>query len=298
MSTDGAAGIGLPHLYRGKVRDLYDAGDDRILMVASDRISVFDVVLPDPIPDKGRILTAISSFWFDLMDDVLPNHVVAVDPAAFPDAARPAADGRAMLVRRTEPLRIECIARGYLFGGAWAEYREHGTLQGRRLPRGLEEAAPLPEPQFTPTTKAEAGHDLPLSDLGAIELVGEELFGRVREVALSIYRRGAAHAESRGIILADTKVEFGLTAEGELLLIDEVLTPDSSRYWPADAYAPGGSPPSFDKQYVRDHYLTVDWDHTPPAPSLPEAVVAGTRARYLEAYERITGLDFGNWYGR
>jgi phosphoribosylaminoimidazole-succinocarboxamide synthase len=289
--------IGLPHLYTGKVRDLYDAGNDRLLMVASDRVSVFDVVLPDPIPDKGRVLTAIASFWFDLTADLLPNHVLSVDPADLPAAARPDADGRAMLVRRTEPVRMECIARGYLFGGAWKEYREQGTVQGRPMPSGMREAEPLPEPLFTPTTKADVGHDLSMTDDEAVALVGIEAFDRLRDAALAIYRRGAEHAAGRGILLADTKFEFGFAPDGELLLIDEVLTPDSSRYWLADEYAPGGSPPSFDKQYVRDHYLATGWDRTPPAPSLPAEVVAGTRARYVEAYERITGRAFADWYG-
>ncbi len=289
--------ISLPHLYSGKVRDLYDAGDDRILMVASDRISVFDVVLPDLIPDKGRVLTALSTFWFDFTADLLPNHVISVDPADFPAGARPDADGRATLVRRTDPVTMECIARGYLFGSAWKEYRKQGTVQGRPMPAGMQEAEPLPEPLFTPTTKADAGHDLPMSDAEAIDLVGAETFARLESVALAIYERGAAHAQSRGIVLADTKFEFGTTGDGELLLIDEVMTPDSSRYWPADSYAPGGSPPSFDKQYVRDHYLQLEWDQTPPAPAVPPAVIAGTRARYVEAYERITGRDFGDWYG-
>jgi phosphoribosylaminoimidazole-succinocarboxamide synthase len=289
--------IGLPHLYSGKVRDLYDAGDDRILMVASDRVSVFDVVLPDPIPDKGRVLTAISSFWFELTSDLLPNHVLSVDPSDFPAAARPDADGRAMLVRRTEPVPMECIARGYLFGSAWKEYREHGTVQGRPMPTGMQEAEALPEPLFTPTTKAEEGHDLPMTDGDAVALVGADTFARLRDAAFAIYERGAAHAASRGIVLADTKFEFGFSPDGGLLLIDEVLTPDSSRYWPADEYAPGGSPPSFDKQYVRDHYLATDWDKTPPAPPLPAEVIAGTRARYVDAYERITGRAFADWYG-
>jgi phosphoribosylaminoimidazole-succinocarboxamide synthase len=289
--------IDLPHLYRGKVRDLYDAGDDRILLVASDRVSVFDVVLPDDIPDKGRVLTAISSFWFDLTADLLPNHVLSVDPADFPDGARPDADGRAMLVRRTEPVPMECIARGYLFGGAWREYREQGTVQGRPMPGGMQEAELLPEPLFTPTTKADEGHDLPMTDDEAVALVGADTFARLRDVALAIYGRGAEHAKSRGILLADTKFEFGVAPDGELLLIDEVLTPDSSRYWPAEDYAPGGSPPSFDKQYVRDHYLATGWDKTLPAPPVPAAVVAGTRARYVEAYERITGRAFADWYG-
>ena len=289
--------IDLPHLYTGKVRDLYDAGDDTILMVASDRVSVFDVVLPDVIPDKGRVLTALSSFWFDLTADLLPNHVISVDPATFPAEARPDADGRATLVRRTDPVPMECIARGYLFGSAWAEYREHGTVQGRPMPSGMQEAEVLPEPLFTPTTKADAGHDLPMTDAEAVELVGAETFARLRDAALAIYDRGAEHARARGIVLADTKFEFGTSGDGELLLIDEVMTPDSSRYWPADSYTPGGSPPSFDKQYVRDYYLTLDWDHTPPAPPVPAAVIAGTRARYVEAYERMTGRSFAEWFG-
>ena len=289
--------ISLPHLYSGKVRDLYDAGDDQLLMVATDRVSVFDVVLPDTIPDKGRVLTAVSSFWFDLTADLLANHVISVDPADFPAGARPDADGRATLVRRADPVPMECIARGYLFGSAWAEYQAEGTVQGRPMPMELAEAEELPEPLFTPTTKADAGHDLPMTDAEAIDLVGIETFGQLRDAALAIYARGAEHAASRGIILADTKFEFGTTADGELLLIDEVMTPDSSRYWPADTYAPGGSPASFDKQYVRDYYLTLDWDHTAPGPPLPDWVIAGTRARYVEAYERITGRDFADWYG-
>ncbi len=289
--------ITLPHVYTGKVRDLYDAGDDRLLMVATDRVSVFDVVLPDTIPDKGRILTAISSFWFDQVADLLPNHVISVDPADLPAAARPDADGRAMLVRRTTPVRMECIARGYLFGGAWVEYREHGTVQGQAMPTGMQEAERLPEMLFTPTTKAEEGHDQPMTDAEAIEAVGADIFGRLRDAALAIYERGAALAEARGIILADTKFEFGLSPDGELLLIDEVLTPDSSRYWRAEDYAVGGSPPSYDKQYVRDYYLTLDWDRTAPAPPLPDRVITGTRQRYVEAYERLTGQSFSDWYG-
>lgn len=289
--------ITLPHLYTGKVRDLYEAGNGQLLLVASDRVSVFDVVLPDLIPDKGRVLTAISSFWFDRVADLLPNHVISVDPADFPAEARPDADGRAMLVRRTNPVQMECIARGYLFGGAWTEYREHGTVQGRTMPTGMREAEQLPEMLFTPTTKAESGHDLPMSDAEAIDAVGEDTFTRLKDVALAIYERGATYSLERGIILADTKFEFGTTPDGDLLLIDEVLTPDSSRYWPAEDYAVGGSPPSFDKQYVRDYYLTLDWDRTAPAPPLPESVIAGTRQRYVEAYERLTGQSFANWFG-
>jgi phosphoribosylaminoimidazole-succinocarboxamide synthase len=289
--------ITLPHLYSGKVRDLYEAGSGQLLMVATDRVSVFDVVLPAMIPDKGRVLTAISSFWFDRVADLLPNHVVSVDPASFPDDARPDADGRAMLVRRTDPVPMECIARGYLFGGAWKEYREHGTVQGLAMPAGMQQAERLPEVLFTPTTKADAGHDLPMTDAEAIDAVGGDLFSRLRDVALAIYERGAAYSLERGIILADTKFEFGTTSDGDLLLIDEVMTPDSSRYWPAEDYAVGGSPPSFDKQYVRDYYLTLDWDKTAPAPPLPDDVIAGTRARYVEAYERLTGQSFADWYG-
>ncbi|MSO36878.1 MAG: phosphoribosylaminoimidazolesuccinocarboxamide synthase [Acidimicrobiia bacterium] len=290
--------IELPQLYSGKVRDLYEAGDDRLLMVASDRVSVFDVVLENPVPDKGRVLTAISAFWFEQMADLLANHVISVNPEDFPAQARPDADGRAMLVRRTEPVRMECIARGYLFGGAWTEYCEHGTVQGSPMPAGMREAERLPAPMFTPTTKADAGHDLPMTDAQAVYLVGRETFERLKEAVLGIYERGARFAETRGIILADTKFEFGFAPDGELLLIDEVLTPDSSRYWPVEEYAPGGSPPSFDKQFVRDHYLTLDWDRTSPAPAVPPEVIAGTRARYIEAYERLTGLLFDDWYGR
>jgi phosphoribosylaminoimidazole-succinocarboxamide synthase len=287
----------LPHLYRGKVRDLYEVDEDRLLIVASDRISVFDVVLDDEIPDKGRVLTGISSFWFDRTAPLVPNHVISCDPADFPDAAGPEVAGRAMLVHRTRPVRLECIARGYLFGGAWSEYQERGTVQGRALPTGMQQAERLPEPLFTPTTKAEEGHDLPLTDADAAALVGDDRYERIRELTLAVYRAGAEHAASRGVILADTKLEFG-ERDGELLLIDEVLTPDSSRYWPADEYRVGISPPSFDKQYVRDHYLATDWDRlTPPAPRLPAEVIAGTRARYVEAYELITGRTFANWYG-
>ena len=223
--------------------------------------------------------------------------MISVDPADFPTAARPDADGRATLVRRTEPVPMECIARGYLFGSAWKEYRESGTVQGRPMPAGMQEAEPLPEPLFTPTTKADAGHDLPMTDDEAIDLVGVRTFEQVRAAALAIYARGAEHSAARGILLADTKFEFGLAPDGSLLLIDEVLTPDSSRYWPADSYAPGGSPPSYDKQFVRDHYLAIGWDQTPPAPSLPASVIEGTRARYVEAYERITGRAFADWFG-
>jgi phosphoribosylaminoimidazole-succinocarboxamide synthase len=285
----------LPHLYSGKVRDLYGVDDDRLLIVASDRVSVFDVVLPDDIPDKGRVLTAISAFWFDATAALAANHVLSFDPADFPGGAGADVAGRAMLVRATQPVRMECIARGYLFGGAWAEYAERGTVQGRKLPAGLREADPLPEPLFTPTTKADEGHDVPISDAEAVALVGEHTFEALKVGTLALYEFGARHAAERGVILADTKLEWG-HADGELLVIDEMLTPDSSRYWPAEEYEPGSSPPSFDKQFVRDHYLEIGWDKSAPAPRLPPDVIAGTRARYVEAYERLTGRSLADWY--
>jgi phosphoribosylaminoimidazole-succinocarboxamide synthase len=242
------------------------------------------------------VLTGISAYWFGETADLLPNHVISFDPADLPDAAGPEVAGRAMLVKKTSPIRIECIARGYLFGGAWEEYRQHGTVQGRRMPARMEQAQQLPEAVFTPTTKAEEGHDLPLSDTDAAALVGTERFERIRELTLAVYTFGADRAAARGVVLADTKVEFG-EVDGELLLIDEVLTPDSSRYWPVDGYELGTSPPSFDKQYVRDYYLATDWDRTAPAPGLPREVIEGTRARYVEAYELITGRSFDDWYG-
>lgn len=292
--------VSLPHRYSGKVRELYDVDAHRLLMVATDRVSVFDVVLGDEIPDKGRVLTAISAFFFERTANDVPNHMISVDPADFPPGVGPDVSGRAMLVRLTEPIRLECIARGYLFGGAWAEYRERGTVGGRTMPAGMAKAERLAEPVFTPTTKAETGHDLPLSDAEAVALVGEETFERVKADTLAIYETGAGYAEGRGVILADTKLEWGhLPAEagGDLLLIDELLTPDSSRYWPAEDYQPGGSPPSFDKQYVRDHYLEIGWDQKPPPPHLPSATIAGTRARYAEVYERLTGSELADWYG-
>lgn len=285
----------LPHLYSGKVRDLYDAGDDQMMMVASDRISAFDVVMAEPVPDKGRVLTALSAFFFELTRDLIANHVIAVDPNAFPAGSDPAWAGRAMLVHRTTPVRMECIVRGYLFGGAWREYLEHGTVNGAVMPPGMHEAEVLPCPIFTPTTKAEAGHDEPLTRAQGEALVGAQRYAQLEVAALLIYARVAEYAAGRGIILADTKFEFG-ERDGELLLIDEVCTPDSSRYWPADAWKSGGTPPSYDKQFVRDFLDSTGWDHTPPPPALPDAVVAGTRARYIEAYERLTGRAFADWF--
>jgi phosphoribosylaminoimidazole-succinocarboxamide synthase len=288
--------VALPHHYTGKVRELYEVGHDRMLVVASDRISVFDVVLDDTIPDKGRVLTALSAYWFDVTSPIVPNHVVSADPTDFPETAGPEVAGRAMLVRAARPVRLECVARGFLFGSAWVDYRESGSVHGRRLPPGLAEAERLPAPIFTPTTKAEEGHDLPLSDKDAAGLVGDDVFEQVRELTLRVYEYGAELAAARGLILADTKLEFG-TIDDQLLVIDEMLTPDSSRYWPVEEYRVGTSPPSFDKQYVRDYYLSIGWEKVPPAPRLPEAVIAATRSKYVEAYELVTGKSFDEWHG-
>ena len=288
----------LPHLYTGKVRDLYDAGDGHLLMVASDRVSAFDVVMQEPIPDKGRVLTGISAFWFERTEGIIANHVVSSDPADFPPGATELGDiaGRAMLVRSTEPVRMECIVRGFLFGSAWREYCVDRTVNGAAMPAGMVEAERLPEPIFTPSTKAEAGHDLPLTRAEGIDLVGRELYERLERDAIELYRAGVEYAAAQGIVLADTKLEFGLL-DGEVVLIDELLTPDSSRYWPADAYRPGHTPPSFDKQYLREYLDTTGWDHTPPPPALPTAVIDGIRSRYVEAYERLTERSFSDWFG-
>ncbi len=286
---------GLRHLYTGKVRDLYEVAHDRLLVVASDRVSVFDVVLPDPIPDKGRVLTGLSTFWFEQTAHIWPNHLVSSDPTDLPETAGPEVAGRAMLVRATQPVRLECIARGYLFGSAWSEYAERGTVCGRALPPGLRQAEVLPEPIFTSTTKAEAGHDEAVTDAEAAALVGDAVFEQVREATLAIYGFARAHAAAQGVLLADTKLEFGIV-DDQLLVIDELCTPDSSRYWPAEHYEVGTSPPSFDKQFVRDHYLAIGWDQRPPAPPVPAAVIEGTRARYLEAYELLTGESFDEWF--
>jgi len=294
--------IDLEHRYSGKVRDLYTVDDAHMLMVASDRVSVFDVILPNLVPGKGRVLTALSTWWFARTEHLVANHLVSSDPADFPAGVGPEAAGRSMLVQVTDPIRLECVARGYLFGSAWSDYEATGSVQGHALPSGMRQAEQLPAPLFTPTTKAEGSHDLPLTDAEAAALIGDDLFERVRDLTLTIYAFGAEHAQRNGIILADTKVEFGVRGglggeSGEVILIDEVLTPDSSRYWPADGYRVGTSPPSFDKQFVRDHYQSIGWDKEPPVPEVPTAVIAGTRARYVEAYERITGLDFADWYG-
>ena len=290
--------IDLPHLYSGKVRDIYDAGDDRLLMVTSDRMSAFDVVLSEPITNKGRVLTAMSAFWFEHFAGVVGSHLIATDLDALPEPAQvPELAGRSMLCKRAEMLPIECIVRGYITGSAWKEYRTEGTMHGAALPAGLLEASPLPEPVFTPSTKAEDGeHDLNISFEQAVDLVGAELAERARSVSLELYRQGAEWATQRGIIIADTKFELGLV-DGELIVCDEVLTPDSSRFWPADQWTPGTNPPSFDKQPVRDYLDGLDWDKSPPPPPLPAEVVKATSDRYVEGYERITGRSFAAWPG-
>jgi phosphoribosylaminoimidazole-succinocarboxamide synthase len=279
---------------RGKVRDVYDVDPHRLLIVATDRISAFDYVLGSGIPDKGRVLTQLSAFWFDFVGDLVPHQVLAIDVAEYPASLQPYADtlrGRSMLVRRTTPLAIECVARGYLSGSGWKDYQATGQLCGIALPPGLRESDSLPEPIFTPATKAASGHDENISEAEAAAIVGPERLTQVRALTLALYRRGAAHAASRGIILADTKFEFGVSESGELLLIDEVMTPDSSRFWPADEWKPGGPQPSFDKQYVRDYLESIRWNKQPPVPSLPDDVVTRTRAKYIDAHRRLTGRE-------
>jgi len=281
---------GLTPAARGKVRDIYDL-DDRLLIVATDRLSAFDVVMPTPIPDKGRVLTQLSFFWFNLLSDVIPHHVLSVTefPAPF-DKYKDDLAGRTMLVRKTKPLPIECVARGYLSGSGWKEYRASGKICGISLPDGLRESDKLPEPIFTPATKAVTGHDENIPFEQAAGILGEELAAQARSVTLELYRRAAAYAEPRGILLADTKFEFGLL-NGHLLWIDEALTPDSSRFWPAAQYKPGGAQPSFDKQFVRDYLERIQWPKTPPGPNLPPDVVVATRAKYREAYRILVGHE-------
>ena len=275
---------------RGKVRDVYEAGGDRLVMVASDRLSAFDVVFPTPIPEKGRILTQLSNFWFARLESLVPNHLVATELVDFPPAFRDvkALAGRSVLVKRCERIDVECVARGYISGSAWTEYKALGTVASEPLPRGLVESARLDEPIFTPATKAVTGHDENISRAQLAALVGTELAKELERVTLALYRAAHAYALGRGLILADTKFEFGFH-DGKLTLIDEALTPDSSRYWDAAKYAPGGTPPSYDKQYVRDFVVKSGWNKEPPAPALPPDVVAGTTARYLECYEKLTG---------
>jgi phosphoribosylaminoimidazole-succinocarboxamide synthase len=295
---------GLEHRFSGKVRDVYEVDDGHLLLVATDRISAFDVVLDDPIPGRGEVLTALTQFWLERTTDLVPNHLVGWRASELPSGARHLV-GRAMLVRRLEMIPFECVARGYLAGSGWKEYRAGGTVCGIRLPAGLREADKLPEPLFTPATKALTGHDENVSESYVSERLGPELTGRLRDLTVSLYRRGAEHAASRGILLADTKFEFGivptpgreaLMAGGEVVLADEVLTPDSSRFWPADAWRPGSSPPSFDKQFVRDWLDAQDWDKTTRrVPRLPAEVIEGTAARYADAYERLSGRSLDDW---
>jgi phosphoribosylaminoimidazole-succinocarboxamide synthase len=288
----------LRRVYRGKVRDVYEVDDRHLLMVASDRISVFDVVMAETVPDKGRVLTAMTAFWLEQMGDVAPAHLVSVDPADFPAAGRSieGVAGRGMLVRRAEMLEIECIVRGYLSGSAWKEYRASGTMHGSPLPEGLRESQRLPEPVFTPSTKAAEGHDENITFEAAAAIVGADVADRARAISLAVYERGAAWAAERGIIIADTKFELGFI-DGQLALCDEVLTPDSSRFWPSDGWEPGATPPSFDKQPVRDFAEATGWDKKPPPPHLPDEVLAASRERYVTAYERITGRSIADWYG-
>ena len=283
----------LPLLAKGKVREMYELGDD-LLMVASDRISTYDAVHPTEIPDKGKVLTGLSVLWFGITGGIVPNHLISATDGV-PDEFR----GRALRVKRLEMLPVECIVRGYITGSGWKDYQRTGSISGIALPEGLQESQQFPAPIFTPSTKAEEGHDETIDLARAAELVGsEELAGQLRDVSIAVYEAVAAHARERGVILADTKFEFGLDADGVLTLGDEVCTPDSSRFWPADQYEPGRGQPSFDKQYVRDWASSTGWDRTPPAPAIPDDVVDATRAKYVEAYERVTGEPFANWLRR
>jgi phosphoribosylaminoimidazole-succinocarboxamide synthase len=284
---------GLSLLRRGKVRDVYAAGD-HLIMVATDRISAFDYVLGSGIPDKGRVLNQLSAFWFGRTGHIVTNHLLSTNVAEYPESARAFAsqlEGRSSLVRRTNPIQVECVARGYISGSGWKDYKATGEVCGITLPKGLKESDRLPEVLFTPATKAESGHDENISEAAAANVVGAELLARLKKLTLDLYAHGVAHAESKGIILADTKFEFGLTDDGELILIDEMMTPDSSRYWPKDTYHPGGPQPSFDKQYVRDYLESIKWNKQPPVPSLPDDVVQNTRAKYLDAFRRLTGRE-------
>ena len=280
-------------LKRGKVRDIYDLGD-KLLMVATDRMSAFDVVMPDPIPEKGKILTQISLFWFDIMKPLMQNHVISSDVREYPSDCRQYSDilnKRSMLVRKTEPLPVECVVRGYLSGSGWSSYQERGEVCGIRLPKGLKESDQLPEPIFTPSTKEEVGtHDINIDFDETVKIIGRKLAERVKELSIEIYIRGTKLAAQKGIIIADTKFEFGLIGN-DVIIIDEVLTPDSSRFWPKDSYKPGGPQLSFDKQYLRDYLTSIKWNKKPPAPSLPKDVIDNTRSKYMEALKRLTGAE-------
>ncbi len=278
----------LPFFKRGKVRDIYDLGEN-LLLVATDRISAYDVIMKQAVPEKGKMLTRISLFWFDVMSSIIPNHLVESSVPRYPDKCRPYADqleGRSMLVKKVQPLPVECIVRGYLSGSGWQTYRKDGTVSGITLPMGLRESDKLPEPIFTPSTKGEMGeHDENISFGETVGLIGKERAEQIRDISLAIYKKGAEIADAKGIIIADTKFEFGLADDGTLILIDEVLTPDSSRFWPKDGYAPGGPQPSFDKQYLRDYLNSIDWNKEPPPPDLPEEVIENTRLKYKEAVD-------------
>ncbi len=290
-------GTQLRHVASGKVRDIYELDEKHLLFVASDRMSAFDVVMAEPIPDKGRILTALTAFWLDKLGSVAPSHLVSLDvPYVAASGGLADLEGRVMVVRKAEMLPVECIVRGYLSGSAWAEYRRSQTMHGQVLPAGLRQSEKLPEPVFTPSTKAEAGHDENISFDAAASLLGADLASEARRISLEAYQRAADLAAEQGIIIADTKFELGVI-DGRLCLCDEVLTPDSSRFWPADAWEPGATPPSFDKQPLRDWLEGTGWDKTPPPPALPPDVISATRTRYVAAYERLTGLSFADWPG-
>ncbi|MDP2862746.1 MAG: phosphoribosylaminoimidazolesuccinocarboxamide synthase [Desulfobacterales bacterium] len=280
-------------LKRGKVRDIYDLGD-KLLMIATDRISAFDVVMPDPIPDKGKILSSISLFWFDAIRPLVQHHVISSNVAEYPAECRKYSEelyGRSMLVKRAEPLPIECVVRGYLSGSGWSSYQEHGEICGIKLPKGLQESDKLPEPVFTPSTKEEVGtHDINIDFDETVKIIGRKLAEKVKELSIEIYIKGSKLAAQKGIIIADTKFEFGIV-ENKIIIIDEVLTPDSSRFWPKDSYKPGGPQLSFDKQYLRDYLISIKWNRKPPAPSLPKDVIDNTRSKYMEALKRLTGAE-------
>ena len=281
----------LARIGRGKVRDIYAVGDDKMMIVVTDRLSAFDVVLPDPIPDKGRVLTELANFWFAKLGHVVPNHLTGIDPESVVKAPgeKEQVRGRAIVVKKLKPLPIEAVVRGYLIGSGWKDYQQSGALCGVRLPEGLKQAEKLPQPIFTPATKAESGHDENISFERMCEIVGQDVAAKVRDISIRLYEEASEYAAARGIIIADTKFEFGLDQNNGVVLIDEILTADSSRFWPADQYQVGMSPPSYDKQFVRDYLETLDWDKTPPAPKLPADVIARTSAKYREALEKLTG---------
>ena len=281
----------LPRLGRGKVRDIYGVGDDKMLIVVSDRLSAFDVILPDPIPEKGRVLNEMANFWFGKLGHIVPNQLTGIDPQTVVKGEDEKAQvkGRSIVVRKLKPLPIEAVVRGYIIGSGWKDYQKTGKVCGIELPKGLQQAQKLPQPIFTPATKAESGHDENISFEEVVKLIGKDLAQKVRDISIRLYQEASDYAATKGIIIADTKFEFGTDAKGNLVLIDEVLTADSSRFWPADSYQVGMSPPSFDKQYVRDYLETLDWDKTPPAPKLPPEVIAKTSQKYREALERLTG---------